>query len=308
GYADTRAKSSRRCAQACLSTEVLFAVPVAVAVLLAPVLLLVPAVLLVGGFLPADFLAGGFLPGVVFVAAGFPVIGLFAVVFVAADFSAAGLLAVEVPRAVGFSTLGFFVAADFDDVAVTVAAEVAADVLAVFFRRRASAFAVVCRPISAPQVGVHGLGEQLSARVVVQELVHTRRRRSQQHGVPGFGQIRRRCDGGRGHGLAAALGHSGVDAQSRFDPDDLEIGAGGGDGLAEGRITGSDEHERSDSVPVVGQQGSEVGGLGQSAGDPHDLVEAGQGGVRGVRVRRLRVIDPADAIGLGHGDHAVGAE
>ena len=27
-----------------------------------------------------------------------------------------------------------------------------------------------------------------------------------------------------------------------------------------------------------------------------------------MRVRRLRVIDPADAIGLGHGDHAVGAE
>src|SRR5699024_9650112 len=175
GYADTRAKSSRMCAQACLGTEVLFAVPVAVAVLLAPVLLLVPAVLLVGGFLPADFLAGGFLPGVVFVAAGFPVVGLFAVVFVAADFSAAGLLAVEVPRTVGCSTLGFYVAADCADVAVTVAAEVAADVLAVFFRRRASAFAVVWRPTSARRVGARGLCEQPSGRVVVQELVHVRR-------------------------------------------------------------------------------------------------------------------------------------
>ena len=50
-----------------------------------------------------------------------------------------------------------------------------------------------------------------------------------------------------------------------------------------------------------GDERVDVDALEQPADDPHDPAEAAQRRLGGVRVRRLRVVDPADA--AGDGDH-----
>ena len=93
----------------------------------------VPVVRFPAGFAEADGVAADLAPDVF-----------------AAVFTPAGFVAVAAP-------------ARFD----LGGADAEADVFASLRRRRSSAFAVVCRPISAPQVGVHGLGEQQIGRAHV---------------------------------------------------------------------------------------------------------------------------------------------
>ena len=70
----------------------------------------------------------------------------------------------------------------------------------------------------------------------------------------------------------------------------------------------ADEDRRPDAVAMGGDQIVEAGPLGLAARHPHERREGPHGRVRRVRVRCLRVIDPAHAVDLGHLRDAVPRE
>ncbi len=133
----------------------------------------------------------------------------------------------------------------------------------------------------------------------------------EEHGVPGRGDVDCRGDRGVHDRVSPLTGGDGgivrVVGEIRVDAHDLEVGDRRDRRLARRGVVGADEDEGLEPLAVPGEQIGEVGALRQAAGDPDDRLEAGQRGVGGVGVRRLRVVDPAHPVGLRDGDHPVGA-
>ncbi|PLC13009.1 hypothetical protein AUQ48_13230 [Kocuria flava] len=132
------------------------------------------------------------------------------------------------------------------------------------------------------------------------ELVHRGGGRGHQHRVAPAGLLV-----GQAHGL----GHDGVAGGAAGLPGVQHRDLRGvlGEGGEQGVVVGADEHDRAQAPGVAGDELVVAHPLGQAPGDPHDGLERGQGGVGGVRVGGLGVVDPHDPVGRGHGLDAVRA-
>ena len=147
---------------------------------------------------------------------------------------------------------------------------------------------------------VHGGRERIAAGAVVEEHVHGGAARRQQHRVPGPGEPGGRVD----HTLHRITSLVGAHI------DDGHIGRVSRKSVGDDLAVATQEHDAPQPLADRDDEVVEARSLGQAAGDPDDRVVRAEGGLRGVRVGGLGVVDPGDAVALrDEGDAvAVGAE